>query len=173
MTTRDIASAAGVNEVTIFRRFGNKAALAVAAVRRFQPLDAIAAYRPAIDATSPHQCVVGIAGCLLMLYHQMASHPELVQFGLADAAHHPELLEEIKQVPDAARAMITDALRQASPLLRPDVDIDVEVLGLLGLLLLLATWNSRQWLNLGDAEVADMFEARLRPLFRSRRTHRG
>ena len=168
VTTRDIARAAGVNEVTIFRRFGDKASLALAAVRRFQPVDAIAAHRPVIDTTSPNRCLAGISSCLLMLYQQMVSHPELLQFGLADAAHHPHLLDEIRQVPDAARLMITDALRQAAPRLRPDVDIDVEVLGLLGLLLLLATWHSRRWLNLSDDEVSGMFVARLRPLLRGR-----
>jgi hypothetical protein len=82
-----------------------------------------------------------------MLYQPMVAHPELVQFGLADAARHPELLDEIKQIPDVARRLLTAALEQASPLLRPECDVDVEVLGLPGMLLLLATWHARGWLH--------------------------
>jgi AcrR family transcriptional regulator len=43
-TTRALAEEAGVNEVTVFRHFGDKATLAREAVRRFQPANRIAAY---------------------------------------------------------------------------------------------------------------------------------
>jgi AcrR family transcriptional regulator len=166
VTTRDLARAAGVNEVTIFRRFGDKASLALAAVRRFQPVDAIEAYRPAIDVSTTDSCLAGLAACLHMLYRQLVSHPELVQFGLADAARHPEVLDEVKRVPDAARRLLTEALHQASPLLRADCDVNAEVLGLLGMLLLLATWRARDWLRLTDRQAETMLAARLRPLLR-------
>ena len=166
VTTRDLARAAGVNEVTIFRRFGDKASLALAAVRRFQPIDAIATYRPTIDTSTRERCLADLTACLRMLYHQLVTHPELLQFGLADAARHPDVLEEVKKIPDAARRLLTDALRQASPLLRGECDIEVEVLGLLGLLLLLASWRSRRWMRLSEDKAEAMLTARLRPLLR-------
>lgn len=55
VTTRDIAAAAGVNEVTLFRHFGDKASLARAAVRRFHLAATLDAYDPAIDAATPRR----------------------------------------------------------------------------------------------------------------------
>lgn len=56
ITTRDIASAAGVSEVTVFRHVGDKASLAREAVRRFHPAAVLDAYDPAIDASTPLSC---------------------------------------------------------------------------------------------------------------------
>jgi AcrR family transcriptional regulator len=53
ITTRDIAAAAAVNEVTVFRHFGGKATLAREAVRRFSPAAELNAYQPRIDTSSP------------------------------------------------------------------------------------------------------------------------
>jgi AcrR family transcriptional regulator len=166
VTTRDIARTAGVNEVTIFRHFGDKANLALAAVRRFQPIDAITRYQPSIDSSSADRCLADLTACLHLLYRLMVTHPELVQFGVADAARHPEVLDEIRQIPDAARRLLTDAFQQAAPLLRPECDIEVEVLGMLGLLLLLVTWRTRGWLRLDDDQVDAMMTTRLRPLLK-------
>jgi hypothetical protein len=49
---------------------------------------------------------------------------------------------------------------------RPEVSIDAEVLGLLGMLLMLATWRSRHWAGLTDQQVTSLLTARLRPLLR-------
>jgi AcrR family transcriptional regulator len=166
VTTRDIARAAGVNEVTIFRHFGDKAGLALAAVRAFQPVDVIDAYRPVIDTSTSERCAADLAQCLRVLYDQMRQHPELLQFGLSDAARYPDVLHEVKKIPDAARRMLTVAFEQAATRLRPEVDIDVEVLGLLGLLLMLATWRLRHWIDADDQAVGAMISARLRPLLR-------
>jgi AcrR family transcriptional regulator len=171
VTTRDIARAAGVNEVTIFRHFGDKAALALAAVRAFQPVELIDAYRPAIDTSTPQRCAQDLGRCLRLLYDQMRQHPELVHFGLSDAARHPEILNELKKMPDAAKRMLTAAFAQATPVLRPEVDIEVEVLGLLGLLLMLATWRLRNWIDVDDEQVDVIIAARLRPLVGYRREH--
>jgi AcrR family transcriptional regulator len=168
VTTRDIARTAGVNEVTIFRHFGDKAGLALAAVRAFQPVEVIASYRPEIDSSTSRRCAAGLARCLRMLYDQLCAHPELLQFGLADAARHPDLVDEVRKVPEAARRMLTAAFEQAAPRLRPEVDIEVEVLGLLGLLLMLATWRLRRWTHAGDTDIDAVIAARLRPLLRAR-----
>lgn len=166
VTTRDIARAAGVNEVTIFRHFGDKAGLALAAVRAYQPVDIIEAYPTAIDTSTRERCAADLGRCLRMLYDQLRAHPELLQFGLADAARHPDVLSEVKKIPDAARRLLTTAFEQAAPRLRPEVDVEVEVLGLLGLLVMLATWQLRRWIDTDDTHVDAMIAARLRPLLR-------
>ena len=53
ITTRDLAAAAGVNEVTVFRHFGGKAALVREAVPRFSPAAELDAYQPGIDHLQP------------------------------------------------------------------------------------------------------------------------
>jgi AcrR family transcriptional regulator len=164
VTTRELARAAGVNEVTIFRHFGDTATLAREAVHFLQPAARIEAYQPAIDASTPQRCLEGLAGCLQMLHTLLRERPDLLQFGLADGVRYPEILEELRRIPDAARRMLTGAVAQASVQLRPEVGIDAEVLGLLGLLVLVAVWRSRHWLDLYDRQVHALLTARLRPL---------
>lgn len=166
VTTRELARAAGVNEVTIFRHFGDTARLAREAVQLFTPAAQIQAHRPTIDVSTPQRCLEGLADCLQLLDTLLRERPELLQFGLADAARYPEILDELRQIPEAARAMLTRAFTQAAGQLRPEVDIDAEILGLLGLLVLLAMWRSRRWLELDDRQVHALLTARLRPLLR-------
>jgi AcrR family transcriptional regulator len=78
-TTRTLAEEAGVNEVTVFRHFGDKATLAREAVRRFQPTNRIAAHPLAIDATSPDGAAAGLLACLRFLRDSRREHPELLQ----------------------------------------------------------------------------------------------
>lgn len=167
ITTRDIAAAAGVNEVTLFRRFGGKAALAREAVRRFSPAAELDAYQPGIDASSPQAAMDGLLRCLGELQARLAGRPELLQFGLGDAARYPGLSDDLKQIPAAARRLLTTAFEQAQGQLRDEVSIDAEVIGFLGLLLMLATWRSRHWADFSDEHVTGLLAARLRPLFRS------
>lgn len=167
ITTRDIAAAAGVNEVTVFRHFGGKAALAREAVRRFSPAAELNAYQPGIDTSSPQAAIDGLQRCLAELQAQLAGRPELLQFGLGDAARYPSLTDDLKEIPAAARRLLTRAFEQARGQLRDDVSIDAEVIGFLGMLLMLATWQSRHWTDLSDEQVTGLLAARLRLLFRS------
>jgi AcrR family transcriptional regulator len=166
VTTRDIASAAGVNEVTVFRHFGDKATLAREAVRRFHPAAALDAYEPAIDASTPQTAMRGLLRCLGELQSQLAGRPELLQFGLGEAARYPDILDDLREIPAAARRMLTGAFGQAAGQLRPEVSIDAEVIGFLGMLLMLAAWRSRHWADVGDPQVTALLAARLRPLLR-------
>jgi AcrR family transcriptional regulator len=168
VTTRELARAAAVNEVTIFRHFGDTATLAREAVHHFQPAAEIEAHRPAIDASTPERCLDGLLGCLQLLHILLRERPDLVQFGLGDAARYPDILDELRQVPEAARRMLTQAFEQAAGQLRPEVEVEAEVLGLLGLLFLLTVWRSRRWLELDEAEVRALLAARLRPLLLDR-----
>ena len=52
-TTRAVADAAGVNEVTIFRHFGDKATLAREAIHHTAVVDRVGAYPLAIDVSTP------------------------------------------------------------------------------------------------------------------------
>jgi AcrR family transcriptional regulator len=166
VTTKEIARAAGVNEVTLFRHFGDKATLALEAVRQSSPAAQIDAYQPAIDTTSPERAIEGLLRCLGELRNHLSRRPELLQFGLGEAARYPELLDELSKIPAAARRMLTRALLQAGPRLRTDVDIDAEVLGLLGTLLLVAAWRARGWLDLDGQQTVHLLAARLRLLMR-------
>jgi len=166
ITTRDIAAAA-VNEVTVFRHFGDKATLAREAVRRFSPAAGLDAYQPSIDASGPQAAIDGLLGCLAELQARLAGRPELLQFGLGDAACYPGLTNDLKVIPAAARRLLTRAFEQAHSPLRDDISIDAEVIGFLGMLLILATWRSRHWTDLSDEQVTGLLAARLRPLFRS------
>jgi AcrR family transcriptional regulator len=166
VTTRELARAAGVNEVTVFRHFGDTATLAREAVHHFQPAARIEAHRPAIDTSTAQRCLEGLVGCLELLESLLRERPDLVQFGLGDAVRYPEILEELRQVPDAARRMLTRAFGQAAEQLRPEVDVGAEVLGLLGLLFLLTVWRSRRWLELDAPQLRGLLTARLRPLLR-------
>jgi len=167
ITTRDIAAAAGVNEVTVFRHFGDKATLAREAVRRFHPAAALDAYESAIDASTPQTAMRGLLRCLAELQSQLAGRPELLQFGLGEAARYPDILDDLREIPAAARRMLTRAFEQAADQLRPEVSIDAEVIGFLGMLLMLAAWRSRHWADLTDPQVTALLTARLRPLLRS------
>lgn len=167
ITTRDIAAAAAVNEVTVFRHFGGKAALAREAVRRFSPAAELDAIEPGIDDSSPQAATDGLQRCLAELQARLAGHPELLQFGLGDAARYPGLTGDLKEIPAAARRLLTRALEQARGQLRDEVSIDAEVIGFLGMLLMLAAWRSRRWTDLSDEQVTGLLAARLRPLLRS------
>jgi hypothetical protein len=63
--------------------------------------------------------------------------------------------------------MLTRAFEQAAGQRRPEVNIDAEVLGLLGMLLMLATWRSRHWADLTDQQITSLLTARPQPLLRA------
>ena len=96
--TRTLAVEAGVNEVMVFRHFGDKATLAREAVRRFQPAKRIAAYPLAIDAASPERVAAGLLACLRFLRDSLREHPELRQCGLSDYGPFPEVREDVAAV---------------------------------------------------------------------------
>jgi AcrR family transcriptional regulator len=164
-TTRAVAEAAGVNEVTIFRRFGDKANLAREAIRRLRPaLDEVS---PRVDATTPAAAAAGVVAILRMLWEGLSEHPELLQFGLAEGWRMVELRSEIEVAPLAALDLVRRTLGEASPQLRPEVDQDATALTLLGLVMLSSIWRRRDWLQLDQSGVDGLLERAVRPLFRS------
>ncbi|MDR0342420.1 MAG: TetR/AcrR family transcriptional regulator [Nocardiopsaceae bacterium] len=167
ITTRDIAIAAGVNEVTVYRHFGDKTSLAREAVRRFHPAAAIDAYDPAVDSSTAATAMDGLLRALARLQSLLADRPELLQFGLTEAARYPDLLDQVKEIPAAAQRMLTRAFSQSASQLRPEVSIDAEVTGFLGMLLFLATWRSRDPAAITGQQATGLLAARLRPLLRA------
>jgi AcrR family transcriptional regulator len=165
-TTRLIAAEAGVNEVTLFRKYGDKASLLRAAVRRFSPVDKLAAYQVAGDLSQPREAAEAIVACLWFMRLQLIEHPELLQFGLAEYWRFPDLKDDIAAAPLAARGLLQRVLAQAAPALRPDVDPDAASLCLMGLLFMTVQWQLRGWIDLHDAAWRDLLQRAVRPYLR-------
>lgn len=164
-TTRAVAEAAGVNEVTIFRRFGDKVSLMRALYERLDPEPMFAAYPLAIDASTPALAQEGLLRCLRFMRDAMWERREMLQLGLSETWRHPELGAMMGKAPAAARALLERALTQAQPAFRPDVDLHTTTLSLMGLLLLTVVWQSRGWLRFEPAEWDATLAAAIRPLF--------
>ena len=133
-TTRRIAEAAGVNEVTLFRHFGDKATLALAAVRHFSPVERFRARDPQIDASSPSMAAAGLKACLRYCSDGISARPELLEFGVGEARRMPDVLAEMAAIPRAAMEFLDRALTEASAVLRPEIDHRATRLQWLGLL---------------------------------------
>jgi AcrR family transcriptional regulator len=163
-TTRAIAEEAGVNELTLFRHFGDKATLAREAVRAAAPTELLRAHHPAVDVSTPEATVAGLAACLRFLRDQMLDRQDLLQLALAEARRHPELREELLAGPRQAGALLADALRQAGPRLRAEVDPQAAVFSLEGLLLLTVLWTTHGWMTLGRRAWDSLLESAVRVL---------
>jgi AcrR family transcriptional regulator len=102
-TTRALAAAAGVNEVTLFRHFGNKENLFAAVIEQFagpavtMALEAQLTGDPARDLR-----VVGIRLLALLLERR-----EALRLMLCEAAHFPEVQQVMVQNPRRIRRMLS------------------------------------------------------------------
>lgn len=134
VTTRLIAQAAGVHEVTIFRHFGDKTGLALAAVRHFSPAEDLRRLRPDIDLTSPAATRASMVACLRECQAMMRRHPALLQFGITQAHRMPEVEAETTTIPLAITGFLERVLEAAAPALRPEVDRPATVLQWMGIL---------------------------------------
>jgi AcrR family transcriptional regulator len=162
-TTRAVADAAGVNEVTLFRHFGDKASLARAAFKAFSPNADLAAYDPAVDASDPAKAAADLCRCLIFVRDTLRDHPMLVNPVLRDLARRIGQGFERDVVPDPAFTVIQQALAKAKPVLRPEVDLVATSLSLLGLVVIYLMEER----YLPSAEIANgdrLFAAALRPL---------
>src|SRR5438309_5349130 len=151
-TTRLLAEEAGVNEVTIFRLFGDKARLATEAFRRFSSAKEFAHYPLNIDTSSCASANRSIVEVLDFLRQRMLERPEIVHVGMAEYWRFPQAREQIAATPRAARELVERALEAAAPVLRPGLDRPAASLGLIGLLLVSVVWPSRGWIDLSDQD---------------------
>jgi AcrR family transcriptional regulator len=151
-TTRALAEQAGVNEVTIFRLFGDKSNLAVEAFRRFSSADEFAAYPISVDSSSPERACDGVVDMLRFLRRRMQERPEIIQVGMAEYWRFPRVRAEIAANPKAARELVERTLDAAAPALRPGVDRRAASLSLIGLLLVSVVWPARGWIDMSEED---------------------
>jgi AcrR family transcriptional regulator len=151
-TTRVLAEEAGVNEVTIFRLFGDKANLAAQAFRRFSSVEQVAAYPLDIDASSPRRACDDLVELLQFIRARMVDRPEIVEVGMAEYWRFPQVRDEIAATPKAVRALLERALDAAAPVLRPGIDRRTASLALVGFVLVSVVWPARGWIELSDED---------------------
>jgi len=167
-TTRALAEAADVNEVTIFRLFGDKANLAVEAFGRFSAAEAFDTCPLAIDASSSDRACESLVQLLSHLRARMLERPEVVEFGIAEYWRFPQLKEQIAATPRAARALVERALDAAAPVLRPGIDRRLASLNLVGLLFVSVAWPARGWIDLSQEDWRVAATQAVRGLLRRR-----
>ena len=167
-TTRAVAEEAGVNEVTIFRNFKDKATLIREAYHHFAPGSRIVAYPLSIDTSTPTRAAAGLVECLKFLRDCLQEHPQLLLSGMSEYWRFPELQDELAFHPHAAHNLIERALTQAAPTLRSDVDRATAAFSLLGLLTVTISWQYRGWLTMADEEWDRKLAAAIHPLMRMR-----
>lgn len=133
-TTRAIAERAGVNEVTIFRHFGNKKGIMEAAIQSIS-------YHPILEKIIHEQMVWNLERDLWIIAEGYQTYMEkikdLVLIGLREAEMFPELNETImaipKQLKESMVAYFTEMHRRGKLI---DTDIDFQAMNFI-------------WLNFG------------------------
>jgi AcrR family transcriptional regulator len=159
-----------VNEVTVFRHFGDKETLARAAFRSLDPIQEVANYQPRIDASDPVLAAEGLCACLLFARNAMREQPLLASPGLRELHHQATMIEDVEEVQMRILSVIRRGLNAAGPALRSEVDQEATALSLFGLIMLSVCSQHKRTLagpfTRGDA----IFQAALRPLLRETST---
>jgi AcrR family transcriptional regulator len=108
-TTRKIAQAAGVTEVTLFRHFGSKQNLFTAVLNRhaLQP-DSNAIFNQTLEGDY-HQDMLRMGQYTMQI---MQERRDVMRMMLCEAAHFPELQELLGQAPRQMRDMIAGYLQR-------------------------------------------------------------
>ena len=121
-TTRRIAEAAGVNEVTLFRTFGSKAALIDAAIRNRAGLEDIA-HLPA-DPVNP---VAELTAWANAIYTHMRRRRSMIRKCMSEMEERPEMSGAACEGPTWANRELRDYLQrvQAVGLAAPGVETGV------------------------------------------------
>lgn len=133
-TTRAVAEKAGVNEVTIFRHFGNKKGIMDAAIQSVS-------YHPMLEKIIHEQMVWDLEHDLWVIaegYHTyMEKIKDLVLIGLREAEMFPELNETFVNIPKQLKESMViyfNEMNRRGKLV--DVDIDFQAMNFI-------------WLNFG------------------------
>jgi AcrR family transcriptional regulator len=107
-TTRALAAAAGVNEVTLFRHFGNKQNLFATLIDEYAA--------SAITSSLEGQLTGDYRQDLVLMGHHLlqavVERSDAVRLMLCEAAHFPEVREALAQNPRQLRLMLAGYLEQ-------------------------------------------------------------
>lgn len=122
-TTRRIARAAGVNEVTLFRHFGNKKGLLTACVEAFNESGFAARFEAELAGSYPED----ILRMARLEMHETAANFEILRLLLCDARHIPELREALLAggLGNLARLSVYFQRQIEAGIVRPDLPADV------------------------------------------------
>jgi AcrR family transcriptional regulator len=108
-TTREIAAAAGVNEVTLFRHFGNKKNIFMAVIERFSAL-------PGLEAAMQDQLTGDYRQDLTMLgthfLQTLLKRRKAILMSLCSAERLPEIRDVVAQTPTQQQQMLSNYLQQ-------------------------------------------------------------
>lgn len=107
-TTRAIAAAADVNEVTLFRHFGSKQNLLIAVIAEYTPVREMRAILDEEPAGDYGQHMLHL-GCLL--FQVMRQRANVMRLMLSEADHLPELRDIMVNIPRQLRRLIADYIR--------------------------------------------------------------
>ena len=107
-TTRAIAAAAGVNEVTLFRHFGSKKNLALATIDRYSALPDLADLLTN-QFSGDYRRDMQLLGRLFQRF--LAERREAIRMMICEAEHLPELRDIIGTMPQRLRDMLGGYLR--------------------------------------------------------------
>ncbi len=165
-TTRAIAQAAGVNEVTVFRQFKDKDSLARTAVERFHPGAAITGYTLDFGVGAKAEAMEGVLNVLRFLRDTLWERAAFFRFNITEGFRRREIASLMADAPELARDLIRRALERAKPRLRSEVDVPTTALMLQGLIAMPMIFRVS---GVGETTLAEsdrMLAASLRPLFR-------
>jgi AcrR family transcriptional regulator len=102
-TTREIAESAGVNEVTLFRHFGNKKGIVEAAIEKYKFTDSL-------ESTLREKVVFDIGKDLKMLVREyqflLEQKKAVILLSLKEADQFPELESLIQHIPQQYTALL-------------------------------------------------------------------
>ncbi|MBN1889715.1 MAG: TetR/AcrR family transcriptional regulator [Thermoflexales bacterium] len=107
-TTRAIAAVAGVNEVTLFRHFGSKKSLLMAAIDQDS---ALAGLRSALEGQMTGECRQDLAKLGRHFLGTLLKRRKEILMSLCTAERLPEVREVISQAPLQQRQMLAGYLR--------------------------------------------------------------
>jgi len=108
-TTRAIAAEAGVNEVTLFRRFGNKSNLLMAVAYRNSARPGLEEALKGQLSGDYRQDLLNLGTGFLMM---MKQHRRAILMSLCEAQRSPEVREVIAQSPLQQRRLLGEYLRR-------------------------------------------------------------
>ena len=164
-TTKALAMAAGVNEVTIFRLFTDKAGVVTAAFQFFDLPGKIAACPVIFDGANAQAARATIVEVIRYLRDVLLEHRALVLVGVSEYHKYPQLRDEAAKAPAAAQHLITATLEHAQPYLQPSIHIPTTVISLMGFLFLTMLWDQNGWVHQYEAASDEHIASLIAPLF--------